>query len=187
MTGRTALLSSVVLAAGAVTATAMFVGGQSTEPRGSAAVAGITDAAEQQLAGGAALELVRVDPASLGYTVVFAAGRPGVRADLDRSSKTIRVYLRRGDTRAIVAHDIAHELGHAYDAERMTDASRRAYLDRRGVPAAAWTATDASDYAVGAGDFAEVYALCHAASPDFRSTLAPRPERACELLPQEAR
>lgn len=87
----------------------------------------------------------------------------------------------------MIAHDIAHELGHAYDAVRLTDADREAYLTRRGVPGAPWLPEGASDYAVGAGDFAEVFALCHAASPDFRGTLAARPDQACESLPVEAR
>jgi hypothetical protein len=109
-----------------------------------------------------------------------------VRAQVDRSNATISVYLRDGDAPHVVAHDIAHELGHAYDQTRMSDADRRDYLARRGVPDAAWLPTGDSDYAVGAGDFAEVFALCHSASPDFRGMLAPRPENACELLPQEA-
>jgi hypothetical protein len=69
----------------------------------------------------------------------------------------------------------------------MTPAGRRAYLDGRGVPRAQWWPRNGrADYSVGAGDFAEVYALCHAASPEFRSRLAPRPVDACAMLPAAA-
>ena len=45
----------------------------------------------------------------------------------------------------------------------------------------------ASDYRSGAGDFAEVFALCHSVSPVFRSRLAPRPQDPCAVLPKSAR
>jgi hypothetical protein len=154
---------------------------------GERSVRPVTDRAELARIGANALTLVGYDPSSLGYRVQFEPGRAGVRAQTDRSSETISVYLRRGDLAHVVAHDIAHELGHAYDQQRMTDAERRAYLSRRGVGSATWLPTTDSDYAVGAGDFAEVFALCHSASPDFRSRLAPRPVSPCELLPAGAR
>ena len=151
------------------------------------AVRPVTTRGELDSTGAKALALVGYDPGTLGYGIAFEPGRSGLRAQVDRSSHTISVYLRRGDLSHVVAHDIAHELGHAYDQSRMGDAGRRAYLARRGVPLAAWRAEADSDYAVGAGDFAEVFALCHAASPDFRSRLAPRPENPCDLLPSGAR
>lgn len=149
-------------------------------------VRAVTDPATLEALGRDALALVGFDADRLGYSVRFAPGRPGVRAQVDGAGKTISVFLRDGDAPHVVAHDIAHELGHAFDQARLSDADRRDYLARRGVSEAAWLPTGASDYGVGAGDFAEVFALCHAASPDFRGTLAPRPENACELLPQEA-
>ena len=73
-------------------------------------------------------------------------------------------------------------------SERMNDAERRAYLvDAGAFPLPRGSRQRDSDYAVGAGDFAEVFALCHSASPDFRSRLAPRPATPCELLPAGAR
>lgn len=152
----------------------------------SAGVDPITDQAERDAVGAKALALVGFDAGRVGYAIRFAPGKAGIRAQADRSAKEVRVFLRHGDTPNVIAHDIAHELGHAYDQTRMSDADRAAYLQRRGVPAAAWMTSDASDYATGAGDFAEVFALCHAASPDFRSELAPRPADACALLPDGA-
>jgi hypothetical protein len=153
---------------------------------GTSGVRPVTDPAALEARGREALALVGFDANRLGYTVRFAPGRPGVRAQVDGAGTTISVFLRDGDAPHVVAHDIAHELGHAFDQTQLTDAGRRDYLARRGVPEATWLPTSDSDYGVGAGDFAEVFSLCHAASPDFRGTLAPRPENACELLPQEA-
>ena len=136
-----------------------------------------------------AAALVDVSAAKLGYRVVLAPRLdPLLRGLTDTGKHTITLYLARGDAPHRTAHDLAHEIGHAWDAEHMTTASRRAYLARRGVPKAAWwPSSGRSDYAVGAGDFAEVFALCHAASPDFRSRLAPRPADPCAVLPDGAR
>ena len=132
--------------------------------------------------------LVDVSAAALGYRIVLAPRRdPLLRALTDTGAHTITLYLAQGDAAHRTAHDLAHEIGHAWDAEHMTPATRRAYLQRRGVPRAPWWPTNKrSDYSVGAGDFAEVFALCHAASPDFRSRLAPRPADPCAILPAEA-
>jgi hypothetical protein len=138
-----------------------------------------------------ALPLVNgVSAAALGYRVELAPRRDaGLRALTDTGTHVITLYLAQGDAAHRTAHDLAHELGHAWDAEHMTPAMRRAYLARRGVPRASWwpTAAGRTDYEVGAGDFAEVFALCHAASPDFRGRLAPRPADPCTVLPAGAR
>jgi hypothetical protein len=136
-----------------------------------------------------ALPLVSgVSASALGYKLVLAPRRdPLLRALTDTTAHTITLYLAKGDAPHRTAHDLAHELGHAYDADHLTPAARRAYLADRGVPKARWWPSNRrSDYAVGAGDFAEVFALCHAASPEFRSTLAPRPADACAVLPAKA-
>jgi hypothetical protein len=134
-----------------------------------------------------ALPLISFDPRSLGHHIRVAPARPGVRAELDRRTRTITLFARASDPPHRWAHDLAHELGHAFDDLRMTAADRREYLSQRGRPGAQWAAAPgASDYATGAGDFAEVFALCHAASPDFRSRLASRPEDPCTVLPSAA-
>ena len=147
----------------------------------------ITDRQELDRTGREALRLVNFDAARVGYAISFEPGRPGVRAQTDRATKRVSVFLRHGDSPTVVAHDVAHELGHAYDDARMVAADRGAYLARRGAASVPWEPDGASDYAVGAGDFAEVFALCHSASPDFRGRLAPRPVDACVLLPSGAR
>jgi hypothetical protein len=135
----------------------------------------------------AAEPLMSVGAGALGYRVALAPSRPGVEADIDREQRRITLFLSAHEVPHLVAHDLAHEIGHAVDLARLTEADRRAYLVRRGRPGGPWWPRGASDYAVGAGDFAEVYALCHAASPTFRSTLAPRPADPCAVLPAVAR
>ena len=131
-----------------------------------------------------------VSARALGYRIELAPRRdPGLRALTDTAAHTITLYLARDDAPHRTAHDLAHELGHAGDARHMTDASRRAYLAARGRPKAPWwpNKPGLSDYDTGAGDFAEVFALCHAASPEFRSRLAARPADPCSTLPEGAR
>jgi streptogramin lyase len=130
-----------------------------------------------------ALALVSYRWRHLGYRIVFAPARVGVRAMTDTRHHTITIYVRTTDRPQRIAHDIAHELGHAYDARFLRPRDRHAYLVLRGRPRAVWwPAAAGSDYASGAGDFAEVFAICHAPSKEFRSTLAPRPKRPCALL-----
>jgi hypothetical protein len=133
-------------------------------------------------------KLTDVHPRALGYRVLLAPATDDLRAQTDTKAKTVTLYLRSDDPAYRVAHDLAHETGHAYDVERMDDALRDEYLTGRGAPKVPWwPGGKRSDLDVGAGDFAEVFALCHAASPEFRSKVAPRPDDACAALPPGAR
>jgi hypothetical protein len=128
-----------------------------------------------------------VSAEALGFTLHWGAPRAGTRAQADTGRRQVWLYARAGDTPHRIAHDLAHELGHAYDHRRMTEAARREYLTRRGRPEATWwPQRGAHGYRSGAEDFAEVFALCHAASPEFRSRLAPRPDAPCAVLPRAA-
>jgi hypothetical protein len=129
-----------------------------------------------------------VTPAELGYTLRVAGPVPGLRGQTDTAARTITLFVSPHDAPHVVAHDLAHEIGHAFDARRLTGVQRAAYLRARGAPHAPWFPDrTTSDYRSGAGDFAEVFALCHAASPIYRSRLAPRPADACRALPAPAR
>jgi hypothetical protein len=135
-----------------------------------------------------AQRLVAVTPAQLGYRLRVAGPVHGLRGQTDNATRTITLFVAPQDSPNLVAHDLAHEIGHAYDATRLTAAQRTAYLRARGVPGATWLpGRTASDYRSGAGDFAEVFALCQAASPVYRSRLAPRPQDPCGVLPKDAR
>jgi hypothetical protein len=135
-----------------------------------------------------ARRLVTLTPAELGYSLRVAGPVPGMRGQTDTAARTITLFVSPNDTPNVVAHDLGHELGHAFDARMLTAAQRAAYLRARGVPNAPWfPGARASDYRSGAGDFAEVFALCHAASPVYRSRLADRPQDPCAALPKQAR
>ena len=128
------------------------------------------------------------DPRRFGYRLVLAPARQDMRGRIDPRARTITLFIDPRDATHRIAHDLAHELGHAYDLAHMTETDRAAYLRRRGAAGAAWwPSAESADYAVGAGDFAETFALCHAASPEFRSRLAPQPADPCGMLPADAR
>jgi hypothetical protein len=181
--GRRALGAIAVGALAALTA-----GCAATGPSGPSSPPGARfDAAAARATLRATGPLLSVGAGTLGYKVVLAPARAGFEGNIDRGDRRITLFMDGREAPHRVAHDLAHEIGHAFDFERMTSADRRAYLARRGRPDAPWWPKGASDYGVGAGDFAEVFALCHAASPTFRSRLAPRPADPCALLPATAR
>jgi hypothetical protein len=147
-----------------------------------------TDAAAARAVVARAERLVSLAPADLGYTLRVAGPVAGLRGRTDNAARTITLFVSPHDTPNVVAHDLGHELGHAFDARRLTAADRAAYLRARGAGGAPWfPGSRASDYRSGAGDFAEVFALCHAASPVYRSRLAARPQDPCGPLPKQAR
>ncbi len=132
--------------------------------------------------------LVNVTPAQVGYRLRVAGPAEGLRGRIDTTARTITLFVAPTAAPHRIAHDLAHEIGHAFDTGRLSARDRAAYLRARGAGDAAWwPGAKASDYATGAGDFAEVFALCHAASPDYRSRLAVRPQDPCGLLPKDAR
>jgi hypothetical protein len=147
-----------------------------------------SDAATARAVVDRARRLTTLTPAQLGYTLRVAGPVAGLRGRTDTGAHTITLFVSPHDTPNVVAHDLAHEIAHAFDAQRMTAGQRAAYLRARGVPNAPWfPGAQASDYRSGAGDFAEVFALCHAASPVYRSRLATRPADPCGALPKDAR
>jgi hypothetical protein len=185
---RRALAAAAVLGiAGCALAFAAVWPGGSSAPR--PATLSPADAAAARAVVGRAQRLVSVTPAELGYTLRVAGPVAGLRGQTDTAARTITLFVSPHDAPHLVAHDLAHEIGHAFDARRLTGAQRAAYLHSRGVPGARWFPAGGvvSDYRSGAGDFAEVFALCHAASPVYRSRLAARPEDPCGVLPEQAR
>jgi hypothetical protein len=189
---RTALAAVAALAGVAVSALAFSAlwpqGPAAPHPQPHPQRLSAADAAAARAVVARAQRLVSVTPAQLGYTLRVAGPVAGLRGQTDTAARTITLFVSPRDAPHVVAHDLAHEIGHALDARRLTPALRAVYLRARGVPAAAWfPGPTASDYRSGAGDFAEVFALCHASSPVYRSRLAPRPADACGVLPAAAR
>jgi hypothetical protein len=192
---------TVVMIAAASVVLALVVAGVShlarpsaDSSRGAAAEASSSPAAPAPSAAQLALarraqKLVDVTPAELGYRLVVRGPLAGVRGATDRTARTVTLYADDRQAAHRVAHDLAHELGHAYDDRRMNAAARARWLRVRGAAAGTrWSPGGAvSDYETGAGDFAEVFARCHAASSEFRSRLSAAPADACALLPAGAR
>lgn len=128
--------------------------------------------------GNAALATLR-HPVPSGISISYLGGRSDLLGLTYLAQQHIDLYVRScsRESAALLAHVVAHELGHAYDATRMTDDLRAQYLAARGIPAGtAWMGCDrCTDFATPAGDFAEMYSLWQRGGGDSRSRLAPTP------------
>lgn len=113
----------------------------------------------------------------LGVSLDFRPYNGGLLGLYDPQRNRVTVYVSDRHSAQGLRVTIAHELGHALDAAVGTTASRRAYLVARGLSASTpWLpCRGCSDFASGAGDFAEVFALQVAGRGDFRSQLAGEP------------
>jgi hypothetical protein len=119
------------------------------------------------------------DVSGTGFTVAFLPARSGLRGQTLVAARQIQIYVREGETAVGVRRILAHELGHAVDLSRNTDQDRARWLARRGASGQAWwPSAQRSDFASGAGDFAEVFARWLVGNGDFRSRLAPAPASA---------
>jgi hypothetical protein len=134
----------------------------------------------EQRVGKLALARIAYPWQQLGWTVQFLPARTGYRGMAWPADRRIDVFVRDGQSLDEVAYVIAHELGHAVDLTHGTDERRTAWRQLRGMPAGAgWWACDAcTDYATGAGDFAEVFAVSQLGPVDYRSEMGPPPDAA---------
>jgi hypothetical protein len=127
------------------------------QPSGSAGTSGDRDARID-----AALASVHFDWRHLlpGWTLAFLGPRSGLQGNTLPGSRRVEIYVRPTFTTGQLAQVIAHEIGHAVDVSYFDDADRRAFNVLRGRdPGAAWWVADGqSDFASGAGDWAESFA-----------------------------
>lgn len=112
----------------------------------------------------------------LGYRIVFLGPQPDMWGRTSpRSLATIEIYVRPDESVDMLAHVIAHEIGHAVDLVYGNDQRRSVWLQLRGIGPRPWfTCSMCQDFATPAGDFAETFAFWQV--HDFsRSQLAPAP------------
>lgn len=112
-----------------------------------------------------------------GWTIHFKAPRTGYLGLTLVKQRTVEIYLRAGRSADATAHDLAHELGHVADVTFNNNEDRTAYLDRRGLAEATpwWTCNSCGDLQVGAGDYAETFAVLVGPKFKFYSEVGPRP------------
>ena len=128
-----------------------------------------------------ALASLRVADSS-GYDVVFLAERDGYYGLTRPRHRRVEVYVRpcHEQSPSLLQHVVAHELGHAYDAARLTDRDRSEWRRARGISADTpwYGCSGCTDFGTPAGDFAEVYAQWQRRAPSNKSTLGSVPTAA---------
>jgi hypothetical protein len=119
-----------------------------------------------------------------GVSISFLPGRGDLKGMTYYDTHHVDVYVGTCSTEsdALLRHVVAHEMGHAWDSEHMTDELRAEYLDARGIPAGtSWFGCNGCrDFATPAGDFAETYAQWQRSSSDSRTQIS-HPASASEL------
>ncbi|MBV9936217.1 MAG: hypothetical protein JO367_18120, partial [Actinobacteria bacterium] len=130
--------------------------------------------------GQAALARLTYPWAATGYTIVFEGPRAGLFGLTKADERRIEIYVRPGENPDLLAHVVAHEIGHAVDKTFGTPARRGEWLTIRGLsPSSGWfTCNRCTDFDTPAGDFAETFAQWQLGLNDFRSRVAPMPDAA---------
>lgn len=121
-----------------------------------------------------------------GWQIEFVVGAGNIAGYTWSREERIEVFVRPGATSSDLARILAHELGHAVDVSKNSGDERRQWLVARGTTDAPWWPGNGSaDFATGAGDFAEAFAVWQVGDADYRGELAPAPtSEQLELLEQ---
>ena len=111
------------------------------------------------------------------WRIEFKRPRSGIRALTYPAERRIEVFVRADDTAGSIHRVLAHELGHVVDVELNSDADRQLWREQRGLPSSApwWPSAEAPDFATGAGDFAEAFAVMETGVTS-RSTIGDQPD-----------
>jgi hypothetical protein len=100
-----------------------------------------------------------------GWSIAYLDGDV-VSGNTNVPTQTISVWLPADASAGYVSEVLAHEIGHAIDVSYLSDLDRGRWLEARGIPDADWWPSEAaSDFDVGAGDFAEAVAAWLTGSP----------------------
>lgn len=111
-----------------------------------------------------------------GWRIQFVSGAGNIAGYTWSREERIEVFVRPGATSTDLARILAHELGHAVDVSKNSGDERREWLAVRGAEDAPWwPGNGLADFATGAGDFAESFAVWQVGDNDYRGELAPVP------------
>ena len=123
----------------------------------------------------------------LGYEIAFLPGQAGFWGNTFTTTHRIEIYVRPDESVPVLAHFVAHEIGHAVDATWGTASRRQEWLRGRGIdPNTAWFGcSGCTDYQTPAGDFAETFAYWQTGPVRFLSRMAPAPsaDQLAQLAP----
>lgn len=149
-----------------------------SEPTTSTAVATTTTSAVPPSIGDQALSRVGYPWRSTfpEWEVVFRGPRSGIRALTYPEDRRVEIFIRPSDTVSSLHRVFAHELGHVIDVELNSSSDRDRWLAQRGIPDSApwWPSAESPDFATGAGDFAEAFAVWET-GVTTRSTIGTQP------------
>jgi len=110
------------------------------------------------------------------WTVTFRGPRTGLRALTYPGDKQVDIFVRSSDTVESLHRVFAHELGHVIDVELNSEQDRERWRAQRNIKESVpwWPSEAAPDFATGAGDFAEAFAVWETGIVT-RSTVAAQP------------
>lgn len=110
------------------------------------------------------------------WEISFHPEQSGVYGYTLVKEERIEIYVRDDQSDDLLAHVVAHEIGHAVDITYNDGDERDIWLETRGIQGSVWwPQSGASDFSTGAGDFAESFAAWQVGPDLFRSNLAPAP------------
>ncbi len=110
------------------------------------------------------------------WTISFAEGRSGVFGYTYVNERRIEVFVRNDMSDDLLAHVVAHELGHAVDVSLNSGDDRNSWAAARGISGVQWWPGDGvTDFSTGAGDFAEAFAVWQIGPGNYRGRAADLP------------
>lgn len=118
-----------------------------------------------------------------GWTLDVLGPRTGFRGLTFPFEHRIEVYVQGDEPHDKLLHIVAHEIGHAVDVTYLTADERTMFQHARGTADLAWwVEAGGSDFASGAGDWAECYAWMTLHRGPWYSKLGGQPSAEIEQL-----
>ena len=113
------------------------------------------------------------------WEIQFLSGEVGAYGYTLTRENRIDIYVREDQSHELLAHVVAHEIGHAVDVTLNDSDDRARWQAMRDIEGEPWWPDNrAADFATGAGDFAESFAAWQVGPDSFRSQLGEAPNEA---------